>query len=376
MSAGRNKPPPSGVRCGVRRIDRLPPSLALAVALDLAGMVLFVVGESAGQAAAPLFIAVAAWSLGRGVAAAGASRLVVRWAHLTALTSLVAASLEGLSVLLQADPGVFLPHVAFLIAGAVHGGLWILAVPHVRPQSGAEPIAGVVYLAIAWCTLVFAPAIALITHESGPLAIAGPIATYAWALHWLAPRAPVEPAGRGLATLATGAAWGALGLAVAPVAVADGSRSALISLWLCAAIAVAGWLAVAAWRRGLRPVGAAAAALTAVLALALPAPGLPEAAIMGAATLGWIVTASRAGVHRIADPLGIAAGVALTVATGAGLSSIDLGPGLRIGTADGIALGAVPALARAAYLAALAVRAIRGADAAGRAPLPAAIARA
>jgi hypothetical protein len=68
--------------------------------------------------------------------------------------------------------------------------------------------------------------------------------------------------------------------------------------------------------------------------------------------------------------------VALTIATGAGLSSIDLGPGLRIGTADGIVLGAVPALARAAYLAALAVRAIRGADAAARAPLPAAIARA
>jgi hypothetical protein len=376
MSIARKKAGPSRVLRDVRRIDRLPPSLALAVTLDLMGMVLFVASNGAGRAVAPLLTAVAAWSLGRGLAALGASRLVVRWAHLTALTSLVAASLEGLSVLLQADPGVFLPHVAFLIAGAVHGGLWILAVPHVRPQSGAEPIAGVVYLAIAWCTLVFAPAIALITRESGPVAIVALLATYTWALHWLAPRAAVPDAGRGLAALAIAATWGALGLAVAPLAVADGSRSPLISLWLCAAIAVAGRLAVAAWRRGLRPVGAAAAVLTAVLALALPTPGLPEAAVTGAATLAWIVTASRAGVHRLADPLGIAAGVALTVATGAGLSSIDLGPGLRIGAADGIALGAAPALARAVYLAALAVRAIRGADAAGRGPLPAAIARA
>jgi hypothetical protein len=365
----------------MRRLDRLPAAVIAGMALDLAGMLVFVAArEDVWRllVVAPALVAAGAHLLTRGLHAMGAPRLAarMRWlaiaAALTAVLAVPAVVLGGAAVVL--------PAFLVVVTGLLHAHVWVFCVPfaHRRsplgaPDLGAELCAGVAYGGLAACSFLIAPLVDLGGCGCHPHDLALPIGmmtgTCLWAMHWLAPRSTANDVSSGLTSLIAAASWGALGLVAAPFVVGTDGLVA----WLTIAAVVAIWLAATAWQ--LRAVALGAAGLAALLVASIATASVPEPAIMATATLGWIAIATRAGAHRVIDSIAIIAGVALTLATAAGLSSEVLVPALRVGDGRGLLLVAAPTLLRSAYLAALALRAIRGVDDLAPVPVPRAIAR-
>jgi hypothetical protein len=366
----------------MRRLDRLPAAVIAGIALDLTGMLVFVTAlDDAWRAVviAPALIAAGAYLVAQGARQMDAPTFASWMSLLT--RSAGATALVGAPAIIIGGNAMLVPALLVLLVGLLHAALWTLCVPFAHPRSpstpglGADICAGVTYGALAACAFFVAPIMSL--SWRGPLPVPTVTITmmagaFLWAAHWLAPRAAADCA-RDLAALGAAAGWGALGLVAAPFVVAAGPGSRFLEAWLVVAAIVSAWLAATAWQ--LRAVALGAAGLAALLVVSIATASLPEPAIMAAATLGWIAIVTRAGAHRVIDAIAVVAGVALTVATATGLSSVVLVPELRARDARGLLLVAAPTLLRSAYLAALALRAIRSVDDLAPVPVPRAIAR-
>lgn len=365
----------------MRRLDRLPADVIAGAALDLAGMLVFLTAredEWRTLVVAPALVAAGAFLLTRGARAMGAPRLASRTRWL-AIAAAVTAML-AVPAIVVGGAAIMVPAFLVVLTGLLHAHVWVVCVPFAHRRSplgapglGAELCAGVAYGALAAASCLIAPLVDLGGCGCHPAELAQPIgmmaSTCLWAMHWLAPRATVDDSSSGLASLTAVASWGALGLIAAPFVV---GTEGLVA-WLAIAAVAATWLTATAWR--IRAIALAAAGLAALLVVSIATASLPEPAIMATATLGWIAIATRAGAHRVVDSVAVVAGVALTVATAAGLSSQVLVPDLRVGDARGLLLVAAPTLLRSAFLAALALRAIRGVDDLTATAVPRAIAR-
>lgn len=349
----------------MRRIDRLPAPVLVGTALDLAGMGVFLLAPAAiGWPLGLVLVAAASRLIAMGLPATGlGDGALARWMKLLAIIALAMAVVvvvaQSLYVVLDVV-GLW----ALLVAGGVHGIVWTGLLPWARPLEGLETFAALVHIVVATLVFLCIPLVALGAPEHiDAVALITAVTAYVWSLYLLAPRAEVTDAARPLARLASAATWAALGLATAPIAHMGGAP--VVRLWIVAAIGAATIAAVGLGRRFPAPA-LAAAGLAALLVASRHAAGIPEGAVVAAAAVAWLAVAARTGV-RVIDVVAVIAGGCLAAVSVGALSSAPI----RAAIADAdstaaVVVAAASSLLRAAFVAALAARAMAGAD---RAPV-------
>jgi hypothetical protein len=344
----------------MRRIDRLPIPILAGTALDLAGMGVFLLApETIGWPLGLVLVAAASHLIAMGLPTAGlGDGALARWMRRLAVLALAMAVVvvvaQSLYVVLDVV-GLW----ALLVAGAVHGMVWTGLLPWARPPEGLETFAALVHIVVATLVFLCIPLAALgAPGHVDAVALITAVAGYVWSLYLLAPRAEVTDAARPLARLASAATWAALGLATAPIAHIGGAP--VVRLWIVAAVGAATVAAVGLGRRFPAPA-LAAAGLAALLVASRHSTVIPEGAVVAAAAVAWLAVAARTGV-RVIDVLAVIAGGCLAAVSVGALSSAPLRAAIADADGTTAVIAAASSLLRAAFVAALAARAMAGAD--------------
>jgi hypothetical protein len=356
----------------MRRIDRLPIPILAGTALDVAGMGVFLLApETIGWPLGLVLVAAASRLIAMGLPAAGLGNgALARWMRRLAVLALAMALLVAIAGALDVAIAVVGP-VALATVGLLHGVVWAGLLPWARPLEGLETFAALVHIVVATLVYFCIPLASQIARDHvDAVALVTVVTAYVWSLYLLAPRATVADVARPLARLASAATWAALGLVTAPIAHIGGP--ALVRLWILAAILAAALTAAGLGRR-LPAAALAAVGLAALLIADRDATAIPEGAVVAAAAVAWLAIAAYTGVRAV-DIVAIAGGAGLAALSPAHLTSAALPAALTDGDAVTAAIAATSSILRAAYLAAVAARAMHGADRA-QIPVPRAVLR-